>query len=279
MKTTLYMLNEQSSTQMMAYVLQTKEGHLVVIDGGNKADAQHLQDVLIKLGGPHPVVDLWLLTHPHRDHVDALLEIFSHPNPLQVKKVYSRFLSYEFYQENAYQGDDCPETQRRFTEFAAAHPDICFTFGKGQRFQVGSVEITVLHVPDESIPENVCNNSSVVFRVDTEGQRLLFIGDLGEEAGDRVLETVPQDELKADFVQMAHHGQNGVKKNFYQAVSPKVCLWNTPKWLWDNDQGKGYGTGPWRTIEVQGWMKELRVGHHFVTKDGEQVFPFPYPLD
>ena len=69
MKTTLYMLNEQSSTQMMAYILQTKEGHLIVIDGGNKADAQHLQDTLVKLGGPHPVVDLWLLTHPHCEDV------------------------------------------------------------------------------------------------------------------------------------------------------------------------------------------------------------------
>jgi len=32
MKTTLYMLQEQSTIQMMSYVLQTKEGKLVVID-------------------------------------------------------------------------------------------------------------------------------------------------------------------------------------------------------------------------------------------------------
>ena len=74
MRTTLYMLHEQSPTQMMSYVLQTSGGKLIVIDGGNKQDAGHLQDTLIRLGGPEPVVDLWLLTHPHLDHVDALLE-------------------------------------------------------------------------------------------------------------------------------------------------------------------------------------------------------------
>ena len=280
MKTTLYMLQEQSPIQMMSYVLRTKEGKLVVIDGGNKQDAQHLQDTLVRLGGPELAVDLWLLTHPHSDHVDALLEIFSRPHPLKVKRIYSRFLSYEFYKANDYEGCTDARTTKEYNEFAAAHPGLCFTYEKGQKFTVGSAEIHVLHVPeDESLPMNVINNSSVVLRLDAEGQRVLFLGDLGEEAGDRVLATVPHEELRADFVQMAHHGQFGVKKSFYEAVAPKACLWNTPQWLWDNTQGKGYNTGPWKTVEVQGWMKELGVRHHFVTKDGEHALELPCPLD
>ena len=43
MKTTLYMLQEQSPIQMMSYVLRTKEGRLAVIDGGNKEDGAHLR--------------------------------------------------------------------------------------------------------------------------------------------------------------------------------------------------------------------------------------------
>ena len=280
MRTTLYMLQEQSPTQMMSYVLQTGEGKLIVIDGGNKQDAGHLQDTLIRLGGPEPVVDLWLLTHPHLDHVDALLEIFSRPHPLKVKKVYSCFLSYEFYKANDFEGCTDARTTQEFNAFAAEHPDICHTFEKGQRFMIDSVEINVLHVPEgETLPMNVINNSSVVFRVDAEGQRILFVGDLGEEAGDRVLETVPAEDLHADFVQMAHHGQNGVKKSFYEAVAPKACLWNTPDWLWDNGAGGGHNTGPWKTLEVRGWMDELGVKHHFATKDGDYKFVLPYPLD
>lgn len=280
MKTILYMLQEQSHTQMMSYVLQSGEGKLVVIDGGTAKDARHLVDTLLRLGGPEPVVDLWLLTHPHPDHVNALLEIFSRPHPLKVKRIYSRFLSADFYRVHDFEGVDSFRVTEAFDRFEEAHRDICFSFEKGQKFVVDSVEIRVLYVPDESITENVVNNSSVVFRVDAEGQRILFLGDLGEEAGDRVLALVPRKELKADFVQMAHHGQGGVKKSFYEVVDPKACLWNTPQWLWDNRRrGEPYNSGPWRTVEVQGWMRELGVRHHFVTKDREYVLPLPYPLD
>lgn len=277
MQTTLYMLSEQGPKQMMSYVLQTKEGKLAVIDGGNKVDANDLIDTLVRLGGPKPVVELWLVTHPHGDHVDALLEIFSRPdNPIQVEKIYTHFLSYEYYKDK---DSASAANTKRFQSFQEEHPDICFSFEKGQELMVGSARFTVLYVPEEIFSANVGNNSSVVFRLDAEGQRVLFLGDLGEEGGDYVLEHVPAEELKADFVQMAHHGQNGVKKNFYEVVSPKACLWNTPQWLWDNNKDNaGYNTGSWQTLVVRSWMSELMIEHHFVTKDGLQTIPLPYPL-
>ncbi len=281
MQTTLYLLPEQSSIQMMSYIIQTGEGRLIVIDGGGRPDAGNLEDTLIRLGGPEPVVDLWLLTHPHADHIGALLEIFSRPNPLRVKQIFSHFLPHEIYE--AHDAAKCVDVLTpEFNSFAENHPDICFRFRTGQVFQTGSVKITVLYVPDGSIVTDVVNNSSVVFRVDAEGQRILFPGDLGEDGGDCVLATVPRGELRSDFVQMAHHGQNGVKKSFYEAAAPGACLWNTPIWLWNNTTdptGKtGHGTGPFRTLEVRGWMEELGVKHHFCSKDGEQVIPLPYDL-
>lgn len=281
MQTTLYMLSEQGPKQMMSYVLQTKEGNLVVIDGGNAVEANDLIDTLVRLGGPEPEVDLWLITHPHGDHVGALLEIFSRPdNPLQVKQIYTHFLSYEYYMSvESTTGRAGGAITQQFESFREKHSDICFTFEKGQKLTVGSASFTVLHVPEEIFTTDVTNNSSVVFRLDAEGQRVLFLGDLAEEAGDYVLEHVPAEELKADIVQMAHHGQNGVRKEFYEVVAPKVCLWNTAQWLWDNNKdNQGYNSGPWKTIEVREWMNDLMISHHFVTKDGPQVIPLPYPL-
>ncbi len=54
MQTTLYMLHEQSPTQMMSYILQTGEGKLVVIDGGTRQDAGNLLETLIRLGVRNP---------------------------------------------------------------------------------------------------------------------------------------------------------------------------------------------------------------------------------
>ena len=81
-----------------------------------------------------------------------------------------------------------------------------------------------------------------------------------KEAGDR---------LKADIVQMAHHGQNGVDKKVYMAVAPRICLWPTPQWLWDNDNGDGYDSGAWRTLETRQWIEELGVERNYVVKDGD----------
>ena len=88
MKTKLYMLQEQNKGQMMSYIVQTENGKLIVIDGGDRANGKHLKDMLFQLGGSKPCVDLWLLTHPHTDHIDALLEILEDPGMLHIEKIY-----------------------------------------------------------------------------------------------------------------------------------------------------------------------------------------------
>ena len=76
----------------------------------------------------------------------------------------------------------------------------------------------------------------------------------------------------ADICQMAHHGQNGATKEFYEAVRPEVCFWCAPNWLWDNNAGKGFNTHIWKTVEVRGWMEELGVKQNIVLKDGTQSY-------
>ena len=77
--------------------------------------------------------------------------------------------------------------------------------------------------------------------------------------------------LKADICQMAHHGQNGCDRAFYEAVSPEICLWCTPLWLWNNDRGKGFNTHIWKTVTVRGWMDEIGVKTNLKICDGTQV--------
>ena len=112
------------------------------------------------------------------------------------------------------------------------------------------------------------NNSDIVYQAVINGKKLLFLGDLGYEGGKRLLKECGEETLKSDIVQMAHHGQNGVGKEVYMAVSPDICLWPTPEWLWNNDSGDGPGSGLWKTLEVRGWMEELGVKDNYCTKDG-----------
>ena len=105
------------------------------------------------------------------------------------------------------------------------------------------------------------------------GKRLLFLGDLGVEGGNRLLNEYRNNpgELRADIVQMAHHGQSGVDRNVYEAVRPTICLWCAPAWLWNNDNGGGVNSGNWKTLEVRNWMRQLGAKTHVVAKDGDQV--------
>ena len=89
---------------------------------------------------------------------------------------------------------------------------------------------------------------------------MLFLGDLGERAGRVLLASYDKEELKADAVQMAHHGQNGVDFPVYETIAPKWAFWSTPDWLWINTPpGRKEGTGPWKTLEVREWMEKLQT--------------------
>ena len=68
----LTMLKSQSKGQMMSFLLETKEGSLIVIDGGRWDDGDYLVEQIKKRGGH---VSAWLLTHTHTDHVGALIKI------------------------------------------------------------------------------------------------------------------------------------------------------------------------------------------------------------
>jgi hypothetical protein len=164
-----------------------------------------------------------------------------------------------------------PQTLANFKKAAqAAHKEIT-ELELGQVLKIDGITIEILGIKNPEIVENGVNNSSVVMRVWDHYKSVLFPGDLGVEGGEKLLHSKYKDRLKSDYVQMAHHGQNGVDKAFYQVVAPKYCLWPTPKWLWDNDMGGGKGTGPWVTQEVKSWMDELGVKKNYFQFDGLQT--------
>ena len=86
-----------------------------------------------------------------------------------------------------------------------------------------------------------------------------------------MMKNLSAETLYADYTQLAHHGQSGVSKEFYQYIKPEVCLWATPEWLWNNDKGNGFDTGPWATVETRRWMQELGAKKHIVAKDGTTI--------
>lgn len=271
---TLYQMAPCGSSQMMGYLLRTRSGQLFCIDGGTRAECEAFLDLARQASGCQPGrklhIDGWFLTHPHFDHVDVFLEtVEKHLSEVQIDRVYYNFPS-TAYQETyeAIYAYTCHDFERAFPLFAA----FAQVVQPGQRLDFGDVRFDVLAGPDESIHENTGNNSSVVLRANLEGQVILFLADAGVEEGEALLRNYGQS-LRADYVQMAHHGQNGVSLEVYRAIRPTACLWSTPEWLWQNDSGAGYGSGSWKTFSVRCFMQDLGVTRHFVAKDGVWEIP------
>lgn len=277
--TAVYMLAPQSSVQMMSFILKSND-HMVVIDGGNNCDADYLFSYVKKLGG---VVDGWFFTHPHSDHCNAFNTLMENcPHELEIRGLYYSFLPMECLCDGGDPGapksKDCQNAVSSIIRMNAQikkHGLKVTTLQKGDVFTFGEMTFTVLRVADENmVSDNVINNSSAVLRLDANGKSMIFLGDLGVEGGLQLLDTTSPELLKADMVQVAHHGQKGVGREVYEAIDADYCFWCTPDWLWDNDRGLGYDTHTYKTIVTRGWLSDIGVKRHYVSKDGTHEVRF-----
>jgi beta-lactamase superfamily II metal-dependent hydrolase len=257
---TLWQLEQFNGKSQMGYILRTDDNKIIVIDGGTKEISDLLYDYINQLGG---TVHYWVLTHPHNDHVGALNQLLLERSNLIIEKVIHAKLDLELvkiHESISYSYIIDFYNTLNNSGIEQLEPEIGDIFNMGE-----GVEILILGNNNPEIFVNLVNNSSLVFQIKSKFKNVLFTGDLGVEGGNKILHDNDADALQSTHVQMAHHGQDGVTKEFYTAVNAKIALWPTPQWLWDNNiDAKGYNTGPWKTLIVKNWMDELHIGQNIV---------------
>ncbi len=269
MENAIYQLHSTRNKQMDSYIVTTAGGTVLVIDGGYRWEAENMLTRLRDItSSAHPTVNAWILTHAHDDHISCFNEIMEHQrDALTVERVMYNFPSAQYCAREDAWGCHDPALDD-FREILPTFANITETVYGFDVYDIGDLHMEVLYSPNPEIQTNYINNASIIFMLTLGGKKILFPGDAGVEEGERCLALLGADKLKADYVQMAHHGQNGVNRAFYEAVAPTGCLWGTPDWLFDNDVGKGFNTHVWKTVEVRGWMEELGVKEHYIMKDG-----------
>lgn len=259
----LTQLQDNSSRQMMGYIMKTSTGKVIVIDGGLNEDEPNLVKHIQELGNK---VDVWFITHPHEDHASAIIKVIEETD-IPIEKIYYTMNEIEWYKE--YEPKRAEEAERFYNALQNERVK-----GKNEEvtlnqiINIDFIKCEILGVKNPEITNNGFNNSSMVIKMNLPKSSILFLGDTGEESGDKLLNT-QKDKLKSDIVQVAHHGQSGAKESLYKEINPRICLWPTPEWLWNNDSGGGKGSGPWTTLETRQWMKNLGVKIHVIEKDGD----------
>ena len=261
----LWMLGSKTGAQNLSIVIKSPHGKLIIVDGGWEADAEKLSSLILQQGGK---VDAWLITHPHEDHVGALCAILNDTvRKIKIDKIYCSLATPDWYRQVSPTGAGiADQLLSAFTKLPVG--TVTNNIGRGTEINIDDVNIRVLNNRGVYTYNGV-NNSSLVYKISVSGQSILILGDLAYDGGKDLIKTCTAAELKSDIVQMAHHGQQGVDQDAYALIAPTTCLWPTPAWLWDNDNGGGVGSGPWGTLTTRAWMDALGVMDNRSLKDGD----------
>ena len=258
-----------------SYVIQSPTGRIAVFDGGSDeggsgifggngpaVDRTYLTNFLHSLGGH---VDDWFISHPHTDHVSVLTDILNSPDldGLTIDNIYAQ-LPNESWLE-VYEPVNMLPAERAFKAALAARGKSVIRPTAGDQIDLDGLKFQVLSEIDESSGINDPNDFSMVVKLTTPNTSVLFLGDIGPAGGDLLLAGEFRDQLPSDYVQMAHHGNWAVGREFYEEVAAKYALWPAQSWLYDAPPDNQWGYDSW---QVRQWMEELGVLENYVMKDG-----------
>ena len=260
---TLWQLPSQVNTIGNSYVFQMSNGKLAVMDGGMEEETAYLKGFLAALGNE---VEAWFISHPHNDHMSALNKILMEPGDIKIKTIYHSALLPSFYQ--VYEPGQAELTETFYRNLDSSGIQVVNFTEPGETIKIDRTKFKILSVADPSITVNPYNNSCMAIRVWDSKKSMVFLGDMGKEQGDRVLNGPYRKDLDCDYLQMAHHGQQGVSLEFYRTIQFSACLWPTPSWVYDNDQGEGFNTGILKSMEVRDLMDELGIKEQYLSFEG-----------
>ncbi len=264
-----------SHTQMMSYLIDTPDGKVIVIDGGFycEEDARKLYR-LIGQRGKH--VDLWIITHAHNDHFGALIWIME---KFPVFDIEIDNMCFHF-PDRKWIAQAEPARYKFFELFETqikAHSIPVNTLYAGDAIECGGVSVEIVSHPVDYKDYPTINSTSLIFLIHFPKRDVLFLGDFDWHAQKEFLAKHDISKIRKDIVQMGHHGQAGPDRSFYELIRPKICLYPTPKWLWENnfcdcDDPASAGKGPYATLETRKWMEDIGVDRSYTNVEGDWLF-------
>ena len=287
--TAMYMIpiTERLDWNIMTFILRTKSGKLVVIDGGHTQETENLLHALADLtpDGQVPTVSAWFLSHLHGDHYEALLNIVNnydkYRDRVKIENFYCNLCEEEFYTKLSTEAAPFRAGIRN----ALLHCDettgcTVHTVQTGDVIAIDELSFKVLHVPDMTYATQMnMNDSSVVYKLTVDGgQTVLFLGDAEKICNNDLVEN-HLDELKSDIVQVGHHGCGNVSKECYAAIGAKLYLWQAGNKFWYSDKGFGLGTHHTGVITTRNYICSLGARPQNVILDRHGPLGFALPME
>lgn len=243
-----------------AILIKTPFEQNVLIDGG--PDNKVLAELGSHLAFFDKELDLVILTHPHSDHVDGLVEVLRRykVDKVMMTGVVNTAPDYMAFLDEI-------KKQNIPVEIAKAPDDIVLGEGLDLKILYPLSDLSGKEVED-------LNNSSIVAKLTYKNNTFLLTGDAGEIVE---LELIQNNiDLKSELLKVGHHGSKYASSlDFLKKVNPQYAIIQVGK---DNDFGHPHlraldnlqkiGAEIWRT-DLQGTIIAISDGNFIKIKAGK----------
>ncbi len=188
--------------------IKTDQNHQILIDGG---PGNVLLEKIEKEMAPWDrEIDLVILTHPEKDHIEGLIEVLKR---YKIKNILWTGVKRETAQYKAWENI---LKEREFkTKIASA----------GQRIKAGNVQIDIFHPFENKKGKDIknSNDTSIVSQMTFGRNSFLFTGDITEKV--EIELTEKRIDLNSEVLKVAHHGSKySSHQRFIEAVSPVIAV-------------------------------------------------------
>lgn len=220
--------SDSDGSQSMFYTISNRKGKLIVIDGGWKQNESRVRSAIQRLGNN---VDLWIITHPHPDHVGAFNAIVSNPQGIRIRKVLAPKINPAVYQKYAQEWDEYSIFEE-FNGIMSGAGNLQYIKG-GDTIDISGLSLQFFSSYDgrlEKTSKDICNDSSLVFKAAYNEKSMIFTGDINSRRANMLVKKYGK-KLRSNYLQAPHHGNNNKRERFFKAVRPRVTFIDAPSWL------------------------------------------------
>ncbi len=197
--------------------IQTPRRNILIDTGGTHEGAKRPRDIGKEILVPYFLknrikkIDIMMLSHEHRDHIGGAMSVL---NNIKVNALVIGTGKYE------------TEDFKKIEEQCLRKKIKLYSLSKGSRIKIeDQVYMDILH-PDKHLitsSRDDTNNNSLVVLMNYGDNKLLFTGDIEEEAEKMIIEQYP--DLKVDILKVPHHGSRySSSDDFIKRLSPKIAI-------------------------------------------------------
>lgn len=285
-KTTLHM--RETYRACSSYVIQLKNKHFLICDGGYLEEASYLIEYLEQLSpdGEKPIVEGWFVTHPHHDHMELFQTIANDSSlaeRIYVEGIYMDMYDDEFAEKmNVKNLFDATRNAANVLKTPSGETTKIYRPQAGQRYYFSDITVdvmqTMVQMPREKWTgwRKNLNEMSAWYMFTIEGQKYLNAGDADIGAMREIMNTYDQEYLELDLMTVHHHGIN-VHKEFIDFIKVKTLLY--PYLGIDGVYKEGQDwPGSWQASVYRNEYFHTKVKECLSFGDGTKILTFPYQV-